>query len=102
MPRTKPDSPLKHPTAPEMCASCIFRTDGKQVELRPGALEEIQTYLLQGVPHRCHTPAINGNEEIQLACRGGRDYQLQCWYRMGFVAEPTDEALEARMKELGL
>jgi len=90
---------LKHPVAAEQCASCIFRTDGNQVELRAGRLDKIREYLLRGKPHRCHGPATKGHQS-KLACRGGRDYQLQLWSRMGWIEDATDEALEKRMREL--
>jgi hypothetical protein len=72
------------------CASCIFRTDGKQVELRPERMAEIQIYLSQGTNHECH--------KTQLVCRGGREYQAIIWHRMGLIPEPTVEAIEAASK----
>lgn len=88
------------PVMPEQCKSCIFRHDGNEVELRPERLAEIQAYLLQGTPHLCHTPQMNGGPD--RACRGGRDFQLQCWARMGIIAEPTDEALAEAMRKAGV
>lgn len=58
-------------------------------------LAEIQAYLLTGKTHLCHT-------DESRACRGGRDFQLQCWARMGLISEATDEALERAMSEIGL
>ena len=89
------------PVQPAQCGSCIFREDGNQVELAPGRLDKIKTYLLRGTAHRCHHPEAEGCRKIVI-CRGGRDWQLQAWHRMGLIVAPTDEALTARMVELGL
>jgi hypothetical protein len=83
-----------------MCRTCIFRRDGNQVDLRPGRHAEIQAYLARGTPHVCHTPADGqprGTAD-DYSCRGGRDFQLTLWYRMGLISAPTDAALEAAMK----
>lgn len=89
------------PVQPAMCGSCIFRTDGKATELRPGRLDEIKGYLAQGVPHVCHHAHVTGCGE-ERTCRGGRDYQLGLWHRMGMIDAATDEALAAKMQALGL
>ncbi len=86
------------PVMPQMCETCIFREDGNQVRLRPGRLQEIQCYLIQGTPHLCHTP--QGTQEF--ACRGGRDFQLLIWSRLGIIPEATDEALAERMTAMGV
>jgi hypothetical protein len=85
---------------PSQCPSCIFRTDGHQAELRPGRLDEIRAYLIAGAPHACHWPQTHGGP--RRACRGGRDFQLQCWHRMGMIPEPTDAALAEAMRSYGL
>jgi hypothetical protein len=88
------------PVMPEQCKTCIFRHDGNQVEIRPERLADIQAYLLKGVPHLCHTPQIKGGPD--RACRGGRDFQLQCWQRMGMIGEATDASLNQAMSEAGV
>jgi hypothetical protein len=105
MPSSKPRRP-KPPNPPpkvqpKQCATCIFRTDGNEVELNPGRLTEIQCYLAKGTPHECHTPQKLGQRK-HIVCRGGRDFQLQIFHRMGLLDEPTDACLEAKMKELGI
>lgn len=80
---------------PQQCKTCIFRQDGEQLSLAPGRLAEIQSYLIEGTPHRCHTVDAK-------VCRGGRDYQLTCWHRMGLIPEPTDAALANTMSQMGL
>ena len=76
---------------PEQCKTCIFRPENP-MRLRPGRLAEIQKCLINGTSHRCHTP-----KRGKRACRGGRDFQLMVWSRMGVIADATDEALEAAM-----
>ncbi len=80
---------------PVQCRTCIFREDGNQVVLRPDRLADIQAYLVRGVTHTCHTDKVR-------ACRGGREFQLTIWYRMGLIAEPTDAALASAMQSEGL
>lgn len=69
------------------------------MRLRPGRLDEIKSYLISGTNHLCHTP--HKGRRNALACRGGRDFQLQCWHRMGVLDDPTDASLAAKMKEAG-
>lgn len=78
------------------CKSCVFRPekDGG-IELTPSRRIEIQAYLLQGVNQLCH------HDEDKTICRGGREFQLQCWHRMGIIEEPTDAALREAMEQRG-
>lgn len=93
-------SALRYPPNRAMCSTCIFREDGKAAPLMPGRLDEIKAYLLLGTTHLCHHPRPAG-ERNKRACRGGRDFQLTCWHRMGILPEPTDAALAAEMKAKG-
>ena len=90
-----------NPVQPIMCGSCIFRQDGKQAELSPGRLDAIRAYLIEATPHECHYPQTHGQNK-HIVCRGGRDYQLMIWHRMGLIAAPTDEALHEKMVSLGI
>lgn len=90
----------RSPVMPAQCKSCIFRHDGNQTQLAPGRLVEIQEYLMHGTPHICHTPQIQGSK-MEFACRGGRDFQLQIWHRMGIISAPTDQALADEMRKRG-
>ena len=81
----------------EQCPTCIFRPENPMY-LRPGRLAEIQTYLLKGTVHVCHHGL--GSKRKKVACRGGRNFQLQCWHRMGFIADATDEALATARAEM--
>lgn len=83
--------PENMPVRKTQCSTCVFRpeSDGG-ISLAPGRREEISMMLLSGTNQICH----KGNKSI---CRGGRDFQLQCWSRMGIIAEPTDAALAEAM-----
>jgi hypothetical protein len=81
------DSQFMQPM-PQQCKTCIFRASpDSALALSPERLAEITQYLLEGTQHCCHTDASR-------VCRGGRDLQLQVFYAMGLIAEPTDAALE--------
>jgi hypothetical protein len=84
------------PCQPAQCKTCIFREDGKQLDLAPGRLDQIKAYLIRGTPHRCHGPALAG-KRTKIHCRGGRDFQLMIWARLGIIPEPTDAALAEAM-----
>lgn len=79
------------------CASCIFRRpeDGG-CELSEGRRQEIQQYLLQGTNQLCH------HDDNETICRGGREFQLQIWHRLGVIKAPTDAALREAMKAQGV
>lgn len=64
-----------------MCNSCIFRTDGKAVQLAPGRMEEIKKYLIGSSSHVCHV--------TNKTCYGGLSYQAMIFHRMGLIAEAT-------------
>lgn len=74
------------------CKTCVFHDD--QEVITPERLAEIQQYLIKGTNHICHT--------TNKICRGGRDYQLQIFYRMGFISEPTDGAIYKKIKNIGI
>ncbi len=79
------------------CKTCPFRTDGRGLALDPSRIAEIQTYLMEGTNHFCHSDRSNNT-----ICRGGRDFQLTIWYRLGVLSEPTDKALLEAMLERGI
>ena len=77
---------------PTKCATCPFR-EGGDAALRAS----VESRLLSA-SQICHHPRLNGHKETHL-CRGARDFQLQLLHRLGFLAEPTDEAWAARLDE---
>jgi len=53
---------------------------------------EIKAYLIKGTNHICHT--------TNKICRGARNFQLQIFYRLGFIKEETDESLYKKVREV--
>ncbi len=72
------------------CATCIFNR--KQNIITQERLGSIQQYLINGTNHICHT--------TDKICRGGRDFQLEIWSRLGIIEIPTDEALYKKNEEV--
>jgi hypothetical protein len=83
----------KYPVNAVQCSTCVFRPprDGG-IHLTPARHAEIRQNLLNGINQICH----HGSKSI---CRGGRDYQLEIFHRLGLIDAPTDEALAARIQE---
>ena len=63
----------------------------------------IQQQCLTKGSQICHHPVVEGEPETHL-CRGARDFQLQVFYRVGFLEEPTDTAwqLQAQSVKKGM
>jgi hypothetical protein len=82
----------------KQCAHCVFarKPDGKW--LNPQLAELVESRLMT-CSQICHYPALKGKKETHL-CRGTRNRQIEIFYRMGFLAEPTDAAWEAKLQEL--
>lgn len=69
-----------------MCKTCIFRTDGNQLELSPERRNEIETYLRTfKSSHLCHT--------TNKTCFGGLKVQAEMMYRMGMIKEENVEIM---------
>ena len=77
----------------KQCKTCPFKQENYSM-LSGGRWEEIYGYLLKGVNHLCHST------NDTTVCRGGRDWQLTIFHRMGFIREATDTALEMEMKRV--
>src|SRR5258708_3859304 len=76
------------------CTTCVFKSerDGGIV-LAQGRREEIRSDCIKGLNQLCHY------DNDKTICKGGRDYQLTIWYRLGLIEEPTNAALRKAMKE---
>lgn len=81
---------LKPPTT--QCQSCPFHDDG--IKLRPTYLGQIYEYLLNGENHFCHS--VRDDKRV---CFGGRQWQLDMFYRLGHISAPTNEALAEAMRQ---
>jgi hypothetical protein len=76
-----------------MCKTCIFQTNGHQVELSPERYNEILTYLATGQSsHICHT--------TQKTCYGALQYQATIFKRLGWIKEETVECLQTTVKNV--
>src|SRR5438552_3167816 len=90
--------PKDMPVMQRQCATCPFREGSSLSELRP----KIEERALAQASQTCHsTGLINGKPDTHL-CRGARDFQLQFFFRIGFLDSPTDEAWEKKVDEIGL
>ena len=87
--------PSNTKVACHQCPSCPFLETG--LKLGTERMAQIQQYLLEGTNHFCHSDVSN-----HTICRGGRNHQLTMWHRIGFIAEPTDEALKSAMEKVGV
>ena len=81
------------------CKTCPFLETG-WTEVR--ALLEARSF--EGAPI-CHSNGKaltrhNGEKLKAHACRGARDLQLNFFHKIGFLAEPTDEAWFAKLEEI--
>jgi hypothetical protein len=76
------------------CATCPFRND-------PELAARVLDRTLFKAAQICHHPTLHGKPQTHL-CRGARDVQLQCLYRMGLIDAPSDNAFERKSRELGV
>lgn len=90
--------PIKDGTVlnPVKCGNCPFREEGG-IDLGEEKMEQIRDYLFKGTSHFCH-----GDQRNKTICRGGREFQLSMWHRLGFIEAPTNEALKKAMDAAGI
>lgn len=88
------------PVMKAQCSTCVFkRTPDDRHWVYPDLAEMVEERMMR-VSQICHAPALKGKKQDHL-CRGTRDRQIEIFYRLGFLNEPTDEAWQAKRKELG-
>ena len=73
------------------CPTCPFRTDERGRHRDPHLVGRIQEQCLKKASQICHHPALYGKPQTYL-CRGARDFQLEIFYRLGLLKEPSDAA----------
>lgn len=76
------------------CANCPFVNSDI---LQPKEIAKIHSYLVCGTNHLCNSDCTNNT-----VCLGGRKFQLDVWYQMGIISEPTNEALAIAMGDAGV
>lgn len=84
------------PVMAVQCKTCPFRRPPSD-SLR----QRVEGRLL-AVSQTCHSTGVSRGKRDTHLCRGARDFQLTILCRMGLLAEPTDAAWSAKVKELGL
>lgn len=92
--------PCQTPTRKTMCATCPFRAGSPHADLAP--------YLTDAAMYEsriCHSTGTNGiyrrTGKPEELCRGVRDIQLKMMHALKVIDVPTDEAWDAKRKELG-
>ena len=85
------------------CATCPFREGSPYAYLR----DDLGKSALSQASRICHSTGSNNainrrTGKKPKACRGARDLQLKMFAGMGFIDEPTDEAWDAKCREMGL
>jgi len=86
------------------CATCPFRETG-WVEVR----QLLMSRAVNEASPICHSTGpkalvprkkrLSAKPEV---CRGARDFQLNLFYKLGFLDAPTDEAWANKVKEMKL
>ena len=81
------------PVMPNKCETCPFRFNNQGRHPDERLVARVQQDVIANARQICHHPRLLGKPETHL-CRGARDFQLQVFYRLGYLAEPTDECWE--------
>lgn len=97
---------MKHkrePVMKEMCATCPFRKGSPYAYLA----SDLTNSALGKSSRICHSTGSNNainkrTGKPRALCRGARDIQLQVFHRLGVIEAATDEAWEAKCKEMGI
>lgn len=87
------------PVMPAKCSTCPFRVNDHGRHVDPMTVSRIQADVISKASQICHHPTLSGKKETHL-CRGARDYQIEIFYRLGFLESRTDEAWQKRLQEL--
>jgi len=89
---------MSQPVNKEMCATCPWREGSPYAHLR-GYLETASLKTSR-LCHSTGSNAINENTgKPERLCRGSRNFQLNLFYRIGFLKKPTDKCWEQKWKE---
>lgn len=82
-----------YPVMSTKCETCPFRTNDKGRHPDGALAAQIQQKCLTKASQICHHPRLSEQNQTHL-CRGARDFQLEIFYRIGVINEPTDAAWE--------
>jgi hypothetical protein len=86
------------PVMQAQCSTCPFLKDERGRYREPELAAKVESRLLS-TSQLCHHPRLHGKPETHL-CRGARIWQLTIFYRLGVISEPTDQAWEAKRREI--
>jgi hypothetical protein len=90
------------PVNKRMCATCPFRPGSRYANLAPDLAASARGEASR-ICHSTGSNAINYRTgKPERLCRGARDEQLKFFVGLGFLAEPTDAAWEAKCRKLGI
>lgn len=79
------------------CATCVFKRECEGgLALAPHRRAKIEAQVLSGNNQLCH------HDNDKTICKGGRDYVLIIWHRMGLIESATAKALNKKLASLGL
>lgn len=84
------------PVMKSKCPTCPFNEDSSGREQSPDVAASVRNRCLTTASQICHHPRLKGKKQDHL-CRGARDFQLQIFYRLGYIDDQTDEAWERKV-----
>jgi hypothetical protein len=77
------------------CKTCPFNSPDSKLA------NKVQLRVMTQASQLCHSTRVANKPETHL-CRGARDYQLEIFYRLGVIAEPTDGSWTNKARQLGI
>lgn len=93
------------PVRASMCSTCPFAPNAKpeHAQVREVLIERIFSQS----SHICHQTGSNNafhrrTGKQEALCRGARNLQLQAFAATGFISAPTDEAWNAKCREMAM
>lgn len=95
----------REPVMQVMCATCPFRPDSPIANIAG----DLALSALRDSSRICHStggnnlviPKSKNYHKDSRLCRGARDVQLAAFFAMKVITAPTDEAWEAKCREMG-
>lgn len=78
------------------CPTCPFGEKGKR-DRCPEIANRVREQAITTASQICHHPALKNKPQTHL-CRGAREFQLQIFYRLGFIE--ADEAWDKKRNNL--
>lgn len=91
------------PVVPAMCASCPFRKGSENAFLAP----DLAISSVTVASRICHSTGSNNafnrrTGKPPMLCHGARQFQIEYFFRTGFIEAATQEAWDKKCREMGL